>query len=79
MDNNYPNHTWTEEDSNKISAAYTSYGREIKCPFCQQLVTAQKKEGRKHLKKEYVDTHFFVTFICTGCKRTNTKTYKKGR
>ena len=77
--NNYPQHTWTSEDSEKISSAYKGYSDDLKCPVCDGKVTIEKNEGKEHLKKEFIDTHFFVVFTCQNCKRTDTRTYKKGR
>jgi hypothetical protein len=75
--NDYPNNTWTDEDVDKLKSVYLAGVHETKCPVCGGQVVIEKQESEEFLKKKYVNTHFFLVFECKGCKRRNTKTYRK--
>lgn len=75
--NDYPTNTWIDEDVDKMKNAYLTGVREVECPVCGGKVVIEKQEGEEYLKKKYVNTHFFLVSECKGCKRTDTKTYRK--
>lgn len=79
MEVDYPQHTWTQEDADKLSSAYLNHKRDLKCPVCDGQVAIEKQEGKNYLKKEYVNTHFFLIFTCAGCERRDIRTYGRGR
>jgi len=77
MKNYYPENTWTNEDIDKFKSKYLSGVNKTECPVCKGWVVIEKQEGKEFLKKEYVDTHFFLNFECRECKRRDTRTYGK--
>lgn len=77
MNEDYPQHSWTSADSDKISDAYIRHVGEMVCPACGGTVEALRQEGPEHLKKEYVDSNFFVQYTCQKCGRRDTRTYGK--
>ena len=68
---------WTDEEVEKLKAKYLSGANEVECPTCGGKVIILKLEGKEHLKKKFVDTHFFLEFECSGCGRKDTRTYRK--
>lgn len=75
--NDYPKNTWADEDIDKMKLAYLMGTHETKCPACDRQVVIEKHEGEEYLKKKYINTHFFLVFECKGCKRRDTKNYRK--
>lgn len=73
----YPKNTWSDKDIDKMKSKYLSGVRDINCPLCEGQMTIEKQEGEAHLKKKYLDTHFFLVFGCKSCGRRDTKTYRK--
>ncbi len=78
QNHNYPENCWTEEDIEKLKLTYV-YGRTASCPApnCGGEVKIEKEEGEQHLKKKYVDTHFFLRYECEKCGRRDVRIYRK--
>lgn len=69
---------WSDEDIKKMRSAYSFGTIEPDCPICGGKVSIKLNEGEEHLKKKYVDTHYFLDFKCNQCGRKDTRIYRKG-
>lgn len=69
--------SWTDKDIETMKLDYLKGLRQTKCPTCSGHVSIEKQEGEEHLRKKFVNTHFFLIYTCDGCGRRDLRQYKK--